>query len=180
MSESLIWRIRNRDQQAMRELYQEYVEMLSSVCYRYVVEESDVKDVLQDSFVKILSSVGSFEYRDEISFRGWMKRIVANAALHFLKEKKRLQFTELNEGCVQQISDEEPNVELVSADELHRLVSELPDGYRTVVNLYVFEGYSHRKIAEMLSIKESTSASQFYHAKQLLAKRIKDLIDKKS
>lgn len=180
MSESLIWRIRNRDQQAMRELYQEYVEMLSSVCYRYVVEESDVKDVLQDSFVKILSSVGSFEYRDEISFRGWMKRIVANEALHFLKEKKRLQFTELNEGCVQQISDEEPNVELVPADELHRLVSELPDGYRTVVNLYVFEGYSHRKIAEMLSIKESTSASQFYHAKQLLAKRIKDLIDKKS
>ena len=91
-----------------------------------------------------------------------------------------MQFTELNEGCVQQISDEEPNVELVSADELHRLVSELPDGYRTVVNLYVFEGYSHRKIAEMLSIKESTSASQFYHAKQLLAKRIKDLINKKS
>ena len=180
MSESLIWRIRNRDQQAMRELYQKYVEMLSSVCYRYVVEESDVKDVLQDSFVKILSSVGSFEYRDEISFRGWMKRIVANEALHFLKEKKRLQFTELNEGCVQQISDEEPNVEHVSADELHRLVSELPDGYRTVVNLYVFEGYSHRKIAEMLSIRESTSASQFYHAKQLLAKRIKDLIDKKS
>ena len=70
---------------------------------------------------------------------------------------------------------DEPQSERLSADELHKLISELPDGYRMVVNLYVFEGYSHRQIAELLSISERTSASQFYHAKRLLAKRIKEL-----
>ena len=78
-----------------------------------------------------------------------------------------------------QIPEEEPEVERITADELHQLISELPDGYRTVVNLFVFEDYSHREIAEMLGIKENTSASQFHHAKRLLARTIKELINKK-
>ena len=179
MLKGLVERIRNHDQRAMGELYHRCVGRLSSVCRRYVSSEDEAKDVLQNSFVRIFTALPSFEYRDEASFHTWMRRIVTNEALHLLREQKRLRFVEFDETFVADMSDEEPAIEHITADELHLLIRQLPDGYRTVVNLYVFEGYSHRQIAEMLNIKETTSASQFYHAKLLLAKRIKDLINRK-
>ena len=179
MVEQLVERIRKKDLRAMSQLYQMYVEELSSVCYRYVPSDEDAKDVLQNSFVKIFTSMATFEYRDEPSFRGWLVKIVVNEALHFLRECKRLQFTDLHEATLLQTSDEEPETEHITADELHQLISELPDGYRTVINLYVFEGYSHKKIAELLGIKEATSASQLYFAKQRLSRSIMKLINKK-
>ena len=175
----LVERIRQKDQRAMNQLYQMYVEELSSVCYRYVPHTDDVKDVLQNSFVKIFTSIQTFDYRNEDNFRAWMKRVVANEALSYLKQRKKLAFVEQDTASQDISDDEEPSSERLSADELHQLISELPDGYRTVLNLYVFEGYSHRQIAEMLNISECTSASQLYHAKQLLAKRIKDLTKNK-
>ena len=174
MVRQLVERIRKKDQRAMSQLYQMYVEELSSVCYRYVPDEDDAKDVLQNSFVKIFTTISALDYRGEDSFKAWMKRIVANEALGYLKQRKKLVFVEYN-AASQDSVDDEPQPERLSADEVHKLISELPDGYRMVVNLYVFEGYSHRQIAELLSISERTSASQFYHAKRLLAKSIKDL-----
>ena len=179
MSKELVERIRNHDQRAMRELYQQCVSRLSSVCRRYVSSEDEAKDVLQNSFVRIFTTLPTFEYRDEPSFQAWMRRIVINEALYLLRRHRRLQFVELDEQHVADMPDESPATECITADELHLLICQLPDGYRTIVNLYVFEGYSHRQIAEMLNIKETTSASQFYHAKQLLAKRIRDLINRK-
>ena len=174
----LVERIRNKDQRAMGQLYQMYVEELSSVCYRYVPAESDAKDILQDCFIKIFTSLSTIDYQDELSFVGWMKKVVVNEAIHFLKERKKLSFTTRDVNHLQ-LSDEEPEVEHITADELHQLICELPDGYRTVINLFVFEGCSHKEIATMLGIKEGKSASQFYHAKQLLAKAIKERISKK-
>ena len=174
MVRQLVERIRKKDQRAMSQLYQMYVEELSSVCYRYVPDEDDAKDVLQNSFVKIFTTISALDYRGEDSFKAWMKRIVANEALGYLKQRKKLVFVEYN-AASQDSVDDEPQPERLSADEVHKLISELPDGYRMVVNLYVFEGYSHKQIAELLSISERTSASQFYHAKRLLAKSIKDL-----
>ena len=174
MVSQLVERIRKKDQRAMSQLYQMYVEELSSVCYRYVPDEDDAKDVLQNSFVKIFTTISALDYRGEDSFKAWMKRIVANEALRYMKQKKKLVFVEYH-AATQDSADDEPQPERLSPDDLHRLISELPDGYRMVVNLYVFEGYSHRQIAELLSISERTSASQFYHAKRLLAKSIKDL-----
>ena len=180
MDEQLVVRIRQNDQRAMSQLYQRYVGILTSVCYRYIVQESDVKDVLQNSFVKIFTSLDTFEFRGEESLRVWMTRIVVNESLNFLQNRKKLRFVE-DEKMLRDIPDdeEEVNLDRISDDELHQLIRELPDGYRTVLNLFVFEGLSHRQIAELLSIKESTSASQFYFAKRLLAKRIKDLKNKK-
>ena len=178
MVSQLIERIRQKDQRAMSQLYQIYVGKLSSVCYRYVSDYDDAKDVLQNSFVKIFTSISRLDYRGEDSFKAWMKRIVANEALTQLKRKKRLVFMEHN-NINEEPLDEEPRTERISADELHELICKLPDGYRMVLNLYIFEGYSHRQIAEMLNISESTSASQFYHAKRLLAKSIKELIKSK-
>ena len=179
MSKNLVERIRNHDRQAMSELYQQYVGQLSSVCYRYVPSEDDAKDVLQNSFVKIFTALPQFEYRNEPSFEGWMVRVVVNESLQFLRNRKRLKFADLKEAVTQLSDEEESNPEKISADELHQLISQLPDGYRTVLNLYVFENYSHKKIAELLGIKESSSASQFYYAKRLLTKRIKELMDKR-
>ena len=176
MVEQLVERIRQKDQRAMSQLYQMYIEELSSVCYRYVPSESDAKDVLQNSFVKIFTSVPTIDYRDEPSFRGWMKKVVVNEALTFLKEKKKLQFM-AQEIDNLDIPDDEPSTERITADELHQLISELPDGYRTVMNLYVFEGKSHQEIARLLGIKKDTSASQFYKAKKMLAKMIKKYND---
>lgn len=177
MVNQLVERIRQKDQRAMSELYQMYIGELSSVCYRYIPNRDDAKDVLQNSFVKIFTSIPALEYRSEEAFKGWLIRIVANEALTFLRQKKKLLFVEQDDAKVRQadIADEEPDTEQISADQLHQLISELPDGYRTVLNLYVFENYSHRQIAELLGIKEGTSASQLYYAKQWLARRIKEI-----
>ena len=107
-------------------------------------------------------------------------RIVANEALMFLRNKKKLLFVEQNETADEMDENNvDPDTERITPDELHQLISELPVGYRTVLNLYVFENYSHRQIAELLGIKESTSASQLYYAKQWLARRIKELTSEK-
>ena len=174
MVSQIVERIRQNDQRAMSQLYQMYIGELSSVCYRYIPNADDAKDVLQNSFVKIFTSISTLEYRGEESFKGWMIRIVANEALTFLRNRKKLLFVEQNE-TLDEIEDDDLDTERISPDELHRLISELPDGYRTVLNLHVFENYSHRQIAELLSIRESTSASQLYYAKQWLARRIKKM-----
>ena len=178
MVKELVERIRQKDQRAMSQLYQMYIGELSSVCYRYVPSEEDAKDVLQNSFVKIFTSLPTIDYRSEEALRGWMRRIVVNEALLFLRKRRKLHFEPIMSQTTIQ-DDEEPEAEQMLPDVLHRLVSQLPDGYRTVLNLYVFEGYSHRQIAELLGITESTSASQLYFAKRLLARRIKELTDSK-
>jgi RNA polymerase sigma-70 factor (ECF subfamily) len=153
-----------------------YIGELTSVCCRYVLDRDDAKDVLQNSFVKIFTSIPTLEYRSDEAFKGWLIRVVTNEALTFLRNKKKLLFVEQN-----QVADNieengaDPDTERISPGELHQLISELPDGYRTVLNLYVFEDYSHRQIAELLGIKESTSASQLHYAKQWLARRIKEI-----
>ena len=180
MVSQIVERIRQKDQRAMSELYQMYVGELTSVCYRYIPNADDAKDVLQNSFVKIFTSIPTLEYQGEKQFKGWMIRIVANEALMFLRNKKKLLFVEQDQLADKiEEDDADPDTERISPDELHQLICELPDGYRTVLNLYVFENYSHRQIAELLGIKESTSASQLHYAKQWLARRIKRLTSEK-
>ena len=184
MVENLVERIRQKDQRAMSQLYQMYIRELSSVCYRYVPSEADAKDVLQNSFVNIFKSIPTLDYRGEAAFRMWMKKVVVNEALYFLKERRKLKSAlgmRATEPDLELMSDipstygEMPDAEVLTPEELHSLISELPDGCRTIVNLNVFEGCSHRQIAQMLNVSESTSASQLYYAKQLLARRIKEL-----
>ena len=173
MVSQLVERIRQKDQRAMSQFYQMYVEELSSVCYRYVPSRSDAKDVLQNSFVKIFTLLPTIDYVGEEALRAWMKQVVANEALGFLRKQKKLLFVVHRAAEADQIDDTEPQSEQISPEELHQMISELPDGYRTVINLYVFEDYTHKQIAELLGISESTSASQLYYAKRLLAKKMK-------
>lgn len=180
MVEQLVKRIKNKEQEAMSQLYSHYIGLLTSVCYRYVPTEDEAKDVLQNSFIKIFSSIPSIEYRSEAAFKAWIIRVVVNESLLFLKERKKMRYADSDVTVLHQIpDDDDPDTEQLSPDELHQLISELPDGYRTVVNLYVFEGYSHKEIAKLLNIKESTSASQLYYAKRLLTKKIRILLNRK-
>ena len=179
MVSQLVERIRQKDQRAMSQFYQMYIGELSSVCYRYVPNKSDAKDVLQNSFVKIFTSIPTMNYRGAEALKVWMKRVVANEALGFLRKQKKLLFVEQMAADMEEADNVEPQPERISPEELHQMISELPDGYRTVLNLYVFENYSHRQIAALLGISESTSASQLYFAKRLLAKRIKELTNGK-
>ena len=142
---------KNNTPQAMSILYDEYAGWLTAVCSRYVVNEEDRKDVLQESFIKIFTRINAFEYRGKGSLKAWMSRIAVN-----------------------DIPDEEPDTDNLSAEEIAEMIKKLPQGYRVVFNLYAVEGRSHKEIAETLGIKPDTSASQFHKAKNLLAKMIND------
>lgn len=166
--------VRKGDEQAMRMLYCRSVRYLSAVCSRYIYEEEDIKDVLQDAFLKIFASIKSFEYRGEGSLKGWMTKITLNETLTFIKNNSRLQFVELKQEEIDKL-DEEPNTEGIPPAVIHSMIRELPDGYRTIFNLYVIEGKSHKEIAELLGIKPDSSASQLHRAKAMLAEKIKKL-----
>lgn len=170
--ENLLHLIQQGDEQAMHALYSRYVRYLTAVCSRYICCDEDVKDVLQEAFLKIFASVGSFEYRGAGSLKGWMTKIVLNETMKFVKRNARLDFVEL-EGEKMEISDDVPDTSDVPLSAIHSMIRELPDGYRLIFNLYVIEEKSHREIAELLGIKESTSASQLHRAKALLADKIK-------
>jgi hypothetical protein len=169
----LISKVRKGDAAAMKVLYDRNVRYLSAVCSRYINDDNDLKDILQDSFVKIFTSLGGFAYRGPGSLCSWMKRIVVNEALMFLRNKRKINFT-VYEANLPDIPEDEPEPGRIPADKLHEMIRGLPDGCRTVLNLYVFEEKSHKEIADKLGISESTSFSQYHRAKKLLAKQIKD------
>lgn len=160
---------------AMHRLYHRYVDNAMAVALRYVRQRDDAEDVVQDSFVKILSSVGRFQYRGEGSLRGWVARIVANEAVAFLRQRSKIDFVEEEPPDV--VEEEQPEVERVPPDVLTQMIGELPEGYRLVLNMCVFEQRSHKEIAALLGIKESTSASQFLRAKSLLARKINEYLN---
>ena len=165
--------VRSGDPTGTRALYERYVGYLTAVCSRYVPDRAAVKDILQDAFISIFTRIADFEYRGEGSLRAWMTRIVVNAALKSLRGSGRLSY-------VEEIPDrEEEDLETlpqVPAAVLADMIKALPDGYRTVFNLFVFEKKSHKEIAELLGIKENSSASQFFRARALLARQIKDYL----
>ena len=169
----LVSKVQKGDRAAMRSLYDRYSGYVMAVALRYVPDRDDVQDVVQDSFVKIFTSISRFTYRGEGSLKAWMGRITANMSLDFLRKSKPLDMN----STLPDIPDEpEPDIGGVSDKVLMELIAKLPDGYRVVLNLFVFEQMSHKEIARRLGIKENSSASQFFHAKKMLGKMINDYI----
>lgn len=157
----------------MRQFYERYADYLTAVCSRYIPEKADAKDILQESFVKMFGALDTFEYRGEGSLKAWSSRIVVNTALKSLRKSGRLRYMEELPDLPE---ESEPEVERVPAPVLQQFIQALPDGYRTVFNLFVFEKKSHREIAALLGIKEDSSASQFFRARALLARKIKQYL----
>lgn len=166
----LLEALRRKDSRGTRVFYDRYAGYLTAVALRYVPDRSAVKDILQEAFLRIFDAVDRFEYRGEGSLRSWACRIVVNGALKSLRGQGKLQYVE---DLPDVPEEEDVPVQQVPAAVLQRLIQELPDGYRTVFNLFVFEKKSHREIAGLLGIKEDSSASQFFRARALLARQIK-------
>lgn len=161
------------DRSAMADLYSRHIGYLTAVCSRYIGSGDEIRDILQESFVKIFSHIKDFEYRGPGSLRAWMTRITVNESLKYLKEKGRVN-TVSEEHIPDIEDDQEPETDGIPAGTIHEMIRSLPDGYRTVFNLYVFEEKSHKEIASILGITEGTSASQFHRAKNMLARKIKE------
>lgn len=160
------------DAAATEWIYRKYVRYLSALCSRYITSDDDIKDVLQESFLKIFSSLGDFEYRGEGSLKAWMAKITLNETLKFIRGNARLNIVDIDCEAEEVIDESGMETEDIPTETLHRFIRELPDGYRTVFNLYVIEDKSHKEIASLLGIKENTSASQLHKAKAMLAQRI--------
>lgn len=164
---------RRGDVSAMDVLYAEYANYLTAVCARYISDDDDVKDILQEAFIKIFTTIDTFDYRGTGSLKAWLGRIVVNESLQWLRQRKRSPFDRM-ETDPPDLPDDDPETDDLSSDELTQLVRQLPEGYRAVLNLYVVEGKSHKEIAQMLGIKPDSSASQLHRAKNMLAHIIKD------
>lgn len=144
-----------------------------AICLRYVSDRESAQDVLHDGFIRIFQSFQQFHYQGVGSLKAWMSRIMVNEALGFLRKKNQQVQQEV---LMDEIPDreEDESTEDIPQSVLMRLIRELPDGYRTVFNLYVFEEKSHKEIGTLLGITERTSSSQFYRAKTLLLQKIKE------
>ena len=164
---------RKGHQQAMDELYMEYADYLTGVCARYISDEDTMKDVLQESFIKIFTKISQFEYRGKGSLKAWMTQIVIHESLEQLRSNKKLTIP-FQEIELTDYIDEEPDMENLDTNILFSFIRQLPPGYRAVFNLFVIEEKSHKEIAEILHIHPKTSASQFLRAKRLLAKMIQE------
>lgn len=161
------------DNTATEWIYRRHVRYLSALCSRYITEDEDIKDVLQESFIKIFTSLDSFKYRGEGALKAWMAKITLNETLKFVRNNSRLPIDSIDDKDMNIADGDSMKTEDIPTDVLHQLIRELPDGYRTVFNLYVIDDKSHKEIAQLLGIKENTSASQLHKAKSMLARKIK-------
>ena len=176
----VVERAKNGDRTAIRQIYDCYSGYLAATCSRFLPDPTDQRDVLQDSFVKIFTSLDKFDFKGEGSLKAWMRQVTVNEDLKLLWKRKRSPFVKLELDVPDDDVglEEEPDVGDVPRQVIQGFVQDLPEGYRTVLNLYVFEEKSHREISRLLGISESTSASQLHRARQILARKIKEYKEK--
>lgn len=158
------------DVSAFKIIFDYYLPKMRPICLRYAYTTFEAEDILQESFIKVFNNIKDF--KSEGSFEGWVKRIVINTALNHHKKNIRHynqeNIEEVNESILG--SEEIADIESAPPSELMKLIQELPEGYKLVFNLYVFEEYSHKEIANALDISEGTSRSQYSKAKKMINK----------
>ena len=151
---------------AQKELYDLFAGPMLGICYRYTKSMADAEDVLQEGFVKVFKNLYQYKFEGELG--GWIRRIMVNTAINYLKKNSRYQ-TELlfADDQLHAVTKDDPEVRM-GAKELSELIRQLPTGYQTIFNLHVVEGYTHVEIGELLGIHEGTSRSQYARARGLL------------
>ena len=164
--ESILKGCLKNDAIAQKELYNRYSPKMLAVCYRFAHNREDAEDMLQEGFIKVFSQIHTF--RNQGAFEGWIRRIIVHTCINNLKKNKKFnESVDLIHATAMQVREESvPSI--VQAKQVVECIRILPIGYRTVLNLYAIEGYSHREIGGMLDIEESTSRSQYTRAKQML------------
>ena len=154
------------DAAAQKRLYDKLAPKMFAVCLRYMGDRDSAEDILQDGFVTLFSKIES--YSGEGSFEGWARKIFVNTALMSLRKNDILKQSEDIDVAWGLSSPDASAVQNISYQELLQLISKLPPGFRTVFNMYVIEGYSHKEIGEALGISENTSRSQLMRARTML------------
>jgi RNA polymerase sigma-70 factor (ECF subfamily) len=159
---------------AQRELYERFSPKMLAVCYRYGHNREDAEDMLQEGFIKVFSQIHTFENRGALE--GWIRRIMVHTCINILKKNKKFnESVDLIHATTLHVREESiPSI--MQAKEVVECIRLLPLGYKTVLNLYAIEGFSHREIGEMLEVGESTSRSQYTRAKAML----EDILIKKN
>lgn len=171
---TLIDACKQNDRRAQKALFERYSPLMQGVCLRYLKRVEDAEDVLAEAFFKVLTNI--HQYKGEGSFEGWIRRIVVNECLMFLRRHHNFRLTvELEQTDYHDIHTPENTVDELAASDILRLMDQLPTGYRTVFNLYVLEGYKHREIADILNISINTSKSQLILAKKRLQELLAEL-----
>ncbi len=156
----------HNDPAAQRELYNRFSPRMLSVCYRFAQSREDAEDMLQEGFIKIFTQIHTFENKG--TFEGWVRRIIVHTCINFLKKYKKFnENVDIAYASTVQVK-EETIPSIMQAKQVIECIRLLPVGYRTVLNLYAIEGYSHREIATMLDIEESTSRSQYTRSRNML------------
>ena len=159
------------DRIAQRALYDRLASRMYPLCLRYVGERGIAEDILQDGFVTLFTRLDDF--RGQGSFEGWARRIFVNTALMYLRKKDALRMSDDIDSARHLASGGVSQTESIGYKELMRLITSMPPGFRTIFNMYVIEGYSHKEIAGMLGISETTSRTQLSRARTWLQNKIK-------
>jgi RNA polymerase sigma-70 factor (ECF subfamily) len=165
----IIKKIQRNDKEVMVQIYEEFKNELFMAALKYSRNREDANDVLQDGFITIFKTCGSFKHQG--SFEGWMKKIVIYTAINKYKETEKLQMS-INETLLREVYVEDETLSSIPLDILLDYIQKLPHQYRLVFNLYEMDGHSHKDIAELLKISQGTSKSNLFRAKKLLQKQI--------
>lgn len=172
--DELIERCKSGDALGYKELYQRYARAMFNTCLRIVNNVAEAEDVLQESFTEAFKSLDRFEYRT--SFGGWLKQICINRSISQLN-KKRINWVDIDgtdtHDKIEETGIDESEIQLKVAA-VKKGIMALPDGYRTVLSLYLLEGYDHEEISEILNVAESTTRTQYMRAKQKLLQYLKE------
>lgn len=168
----LIVALKRGESRAHKVVYERYAGKMLAICTRYCANRADAEEIMLDGFMRVFDKIEQF--REEGSFEGWIRRIMVTESLMFLRKSKQWR----HEVPLEDVTVESDYVwadTAVNENDLLRIVNQLPDGYRTVFNLYAIEGYPHADIAEMLGISEGTSKSQLSRARTMLQTNLKKL-----
>jgi RNA polymerase sigma-70 factor (ECF subfamily) len=161
--------VKQNNRKAQEQLYKQFADKMFLTCFRYLKNEDDAADILNSGFYKAFKNIGACGFENEIAFECWLRKIMVNEALMFLRKTKR----EVKSVEIEQVLFTGFSENHLADEDYLKLIQNLPEGYRTVFNLYAIEGYSHQEIGEMLDIAESTSRSQLSRAREMLQNLIK-------
>lgn len=169
--EQLVKKCRERDALAQKQLFDLYSKKMMGVCLRYTKDIDEAQDVLQMGFIKIFEKLHLYNHQG--SLEGWIRRVIVNTALDNVRKNKKFYENVEMDKVEYHLSDvEESGLDSLKAQDLLKIIQEMPNGFRTVFNLYAIEGYSHKEIAETLNISINTSKSQYSRARTYLQKII--------
>ena len=164
------------DESAKKELYTRYAAWLYALCIRYVGDRELARDLMHDAMIKIFGSTG--KYNPSGTLKSWCSRVTVNLVIDYLRKSRQLNLVPLEEGESKIPQPDNEEVTKIPKEELLRMVSQLPPAKRIVFNLYCVEGYSHKEISSLLNIKEKTSSSLLFKARNQLAENVKEYIKK--